>query len=72
MEVAVGVLEGEGVGVDEVLGDEKVDLRGEVHECGAGAGDGRRRIRDGECLARGFGGAAETEEGHGGGRVDGD
>lgn len=67
VEVAVGVLEGEGVGVDEVLGDEEVDLRGEVHESGAGAGGGWCRVRAGGFWARGFGGAAEAEEGHDGG-----
>lgn len=38
-EVAVGVLEGEGVGVGEVLGDEEVELGGEGGEgCFGGGG----------------------------------
>lgn len=65
VEVAVGMLQGEGVGVDEVLGDEEVDLCGEVHECGAGPRSGRDGLfRPGGFCTRGFGGAAEAEEGH--------
>ena len=71
VEVAAGVLEGEGVRVDQVLGDHEVELRREVEECGAGPEGGSRgglRLESGadSGFGGGFGGAAETEEGHGG------
>lgn len=68
IQIAVGVLQGQGVGVHELLADEDVDFRGQIHEVGSGWSDGRghvahRRVR--VRMRRGFagrGGEVGTKE----------